>query len=167
MLEHVTSKCIVEFLEENSILTNFQHGFRKGYSSVTQLVTVVHSFAESLDKNNKVIHQRLIMKLREINLSDIFIAWIEDYLMERAEFVSVDGNNLSFLPVTSGVPLGSILGPLLFLLYVNVVLPRTQIRLFADDCVLFRQITCTNDEQNLNSSLSNILCIENGMALNV
>lgn len=187
MLEHVISKRIAEFLEQNSILTNFQHGFRQGYSTVIQLVTVVHSFAEALDKNgqidvifldfskafDKVIPHKLITKLKDINLPDIFIAWIEDYLTERAQFVSVDGNNSSFLPVTSGVPQGSVLGPLLFLLYVNdivnVVLPGTQIRLYADDCVLFRQVTCTNDQHNLNFSLNNILnwCNEHGMALNV
>lgn len=186
MLEHVISKRVVEFLEQNSILTNFQHGFRKGYSTVTQLVSVVHSFAETLDKNgqmdvifldfskafDKVIHHKLITKLRDINLPDIFITWIQHYLTERSQFVSVDGNNSSSLPVTSGVPQGSVLGPLLFLIYVNdivnTVLPGTQIRLFADDCVLFRQITCSNDQQNLNLSLNNILnwCNDNGMALN-
>lgn len=54
MLEHVISKRSAEFLEQNSILTNFQHGFRQGYSTVTQLVTVVHSFAEALDNNGQM-----------------------------------------------------------------------------------------------------------------
>lgn len=130
---------------------------------------IVLDFSEAF---NKIVHQKLITKLRDLNLPYIFIAWIADYITERSQFVSVDRNNSRSLPAASGVPQGSVLGPLLFLFYVNyivnTVLPGTQIRLFADDCVLFRQVTRTNDQQNLSLILSNTLnwCNDKGMALN-
>lgn len=186
MLEHIIAKHINKFLEEHSILSDFQHGFRKGYSTITQLVTIVHTFAKTLDMNgqidaifmdfskafDKVHHEKLIQKLKNINLPDILISWIQDYLTNRVQFVSVDGCSSSCLPVTSGVPQGSVLGPLLFQIYindiVNVVTPGTHIRLFADDCVVFRQITCTNDQNELDQCLRNVLdwCSEFSMVLN-
>lgn len=80
MLEHIIAKHINKFLEEHSILSDFQHGFRKGYSTITQLVTIVHTFAKTLDMNgqidaifmdfskafDKVHHEKLIQKLKTL-----------------------------------------------------------------------------------------------------
>lgn len=109
---------IKEFLAENNVLTEFQHGFRKGYSTVTQLVSVIHSFALSLDNNgqidvifldfrkafDKVPHDKLIFKLRIIGIPDIFINWIIAYLSKRTQYVTIGEHSSATLPVTSGCP---------------------------------------------------------------
>uniref|UniRef100_A0A6G5AA70 Putative endonuclease/reverse transcriptase n=1 Tax=Rhipicephalus microplus TaxID=6941 RepID=A0A6G5AA70_RHIMP len=186
LLEHIIATQIGNFLTQHSILTNFQHGFRKGYSTVTQLVTIIHSFALNLDNNRQtdiifldfskafdsVTHDKLILKLKRIGLPEILVNWIADYLNNHEQFVAINDQRSQSLLVTSGVPQGSVLGPLLFLLYindiVNVITPSVQIRLFADDCVLFRDINSLDDQNELNSNLHNIhlWCNEWGMILN-
>lgn len=186
LIEHIIANHILEFLERHSILTSFQHGFRKGYSTVTQLVTVTHEFAKALDNNvqvdtifldlskafDKVPHDKLIQKLKNINLPESLVAWVSRYLMNREQYVLIDGHASSCLPVTSGVPQGSVLGPLLFLVYINdivtVVTPTTHVRLFADDCILFREISSMQDQIELNTNLDNIYswCRDWGMVVN-
>lgn len=187
LIEHVIAKALNEFLVDKIILTSFQHGFRKGYSTVTQLVTVIHTFASAIDNNNqidlifldfskafdKVTHSKLIFKLRKYDIPEILVSWIAEYLRNREQFVDIGGHHSACLPVTSGVPQVSVLGPLLFLLYVNdivdVVKPNVQIRLYADDCVLFKEVTRDSDQYDLNDSLARIFlwCTHWEMTLNV
>lgn len=150
-------------------------------------MTIIHSFAACLDNNgqidaifldfkkafDKVPHDKLIAKLKNIHIPDIFVSWIAAYLSNRQQLVKINEEESRCLPVTSGVPQGSVLGPLLFLLYINdlvtVVDPTVQIRLFADDCVLFREVTCTNDQNELEKNIENVRewCVEWGMELNL
>lgn len=186
LIEHIIAHKLNEFLEERSVLTNHQHGFRKGFSTTTQLVTIVHTFAACLDANGQidvifldyskafdtVPHDKLIIKLRLVGIPELFISWISAYLLNRNQYVQVGEKQSGCLPVTSGVPQGSVLGPLLFLVYindiVNVISTPVQIRLFADDCVLFRDVTCISDQCDLNTNLGNVSkwCEQWGMLLN-
>lgn len=111
LFEHIITTRITEFLDEHSILSIAQHGFRKGCSTTTQLVTIIDSIAKALDANgqidavfldfskafDRVIHKKLILKLRNINLPDIIIAWITDYLDNRQQYVSVDDHNSGYI----------------------------------------------------------------------
>lgn len=186
LLEHIIANQIKEFLSDNSILTPVQHGFRKGFSTVTQLASVVHSFASILDKPGQidvifldyrkafdlVCHHKLIEKLEIIKLPPYLISWISAYLTKRTQFVSISDCPSDEAPVTSGVPQGSVLGPLLFLIYINdivvVITHPVQLRLFADDCVLFNEIKCHEDQVLLNSTLQRIhnWCQQWNMELN-
>lgn len=154
---------------------------------MTQLLTMSHSFASTLDKNgqtdaifldfskafDRVPHDRLILKLNNIDLPRILVFWVIDYLKNRIQYVEIGDQRSGCLPVASGVPQGSVLGPLLFLLYINdivsVVCSSVQIRLFADDCVLYNEITCPENQHDLNHSLFNVFqwCNRWGMALNL
>ena len=90
-----------------------------------------------------VLHVDLLRKL------DQLVRWIRSYLSERSQFVSIDGINSHTLPVASGVPQGSVMGPLLFILYINDVVntisPGSDLNIFADDMASYRIIRTTMD----------------------
>ena len=88
---------------------------------------------------DRVWHKGLLFKLRSIGLSALIVAWFEDFLLNRQQRVCIKGVSSSWKFVTAGVPRGSILGPTLFLIYINgIVHERTSnIRLFADDTSLY------------------------------
>ena len=131
-----------------------QHGFGRGRSCVTQLLTFLHDLGASLDAGNEidviyldfskafdsVPHGKLLHKLSLFGIQGPLRAWFTDYLNSRSQRVVIDGTFSSWVPVTSGIPQGTwgpILGPFLFLLYANdlpdVLSTTTAIALFADD----------------------------------
>lgn len=172
MLEHIIFTNIVNFLESNSFFTSAQHGFRKTYSCETQLISFTHHLHQILDKSShadcifldfskafdKVCHRLLLYKLHQLNLDGNLLMWIECFLTNRSQFVTANCHNSPFREVHSGVPQGSVLGPLLFLIYINDLssVVSSKIHLFADDCVIFREITTDNDINILQSDLNAI-----------
>lgn len=118
-------------------------------------------------------HGKILLKLQSIGLDPAIVRWIGSYLRGRKQYVEVGAGCSEMLDVTSGVPQGSILGPLLFLIYVNdivsIVAPGMSIRLFADDCALFKEVTCPSDQVALNLSLKSIQdwCDQWKMSLNL
>lgn len=186
LLEHIISNYLTEFLNYHNILTPFQHGFRKGLSTTTQLVSIVHTFSSVIDKSgqvdaifldlskafDRVSHSGLLYKLNQLNVPCTLIKWIASYLEVRKQFVDIGGQVSDLGSVNSGVPQGSVLGPLLFLVYINditsCVHESVGIRLFADDCLLYRAVESTDDQTTLNNSLNAISnwCDKWGMKLN-
>lgn len=185
ILEHVIFSHIINHLERHHFLSNSQHGFRKGLSCETQLSSFTHDLHVNLDSNiqtdvifldfekafDKVPHHRLMHKLSLLNLDPLVFNWIENFLLRRKQFVVLNGAQSNTAPVLSGVPQGTVLGPLLFLIYVNDLPSHitNNIRLFADDCVLYARITCKQDQLNLQADLIRIenWCKNWQMSLNV
>lgn len=100
------------------------------------------------------------------------VSWVEAYLSNRSQFVSVNNAESDYLDVISGVPQGSVLGPTLFLVYIDDVYtcmePGVTIRLFADDCVIYTPVKTVDEQTKLNKSLQNIVtwCKKWGMQIN-
>jgi len=171
-------------LEANSILTHLQHGFRSGHSCETQLLTTLQDFTRNYDLNNQVDiavldfakafdtvpHDHLLGKLQHYGINNNIHTWIRSFLKGRTQDVVVDGVQSKSAVVKSGVPQGTVLGPLLFLLYIND-LPdcvSSQVRLFADDCLLYRTIRTAVDQSALQEDLKRLeqWCVKWGMRLN-
>ncbi|KAI8493409.1 DTW domain-containing protein 2 [Branchiostoma belcheri] len=169
VLEHIVHSHMMKHLDTYGILSPAQHGFRKGLSCESQLLLTAQDLAKSIDQNQQVDaavldfskafdtvpHERLLCKLEHYGISGSLLSWLRAFLTERTQCVVFDGGTSKTVKVTSGVPQGTVLGPLLFLLYIND-LPQSvssHVRLFADDCLIYRIITKPSDAQGLQSDL--------------
>ena len=162
-----------------------QHGFSRNRSTATQLTLVQHRIGEILDKGgqvdmiyldfakafDRVPHSLLLHKVRSFGICGRLLSWLTAYLNNRVQRVVVDGVKSSLLDVTSGVPQGSILGPLLFNLYINdlaeSVSDDTDLDLFADDSKMGREIKTLADSISLQDDLESVYawCRKWGMQL--
>ena len=140
----------METSKQKQYYSSRQHGFRSGLCCETQLVKAVHDWAASMNKChqtdlillyfskafNCVPHQ-----LHYYGISGPTLYWVKSFLSNRTQHVSIHGSHSALANVTSGVPQGSVLGPVLFLLYINDITNQIQsnIRLFADDSIVYRK----------------------------
>ena len=119
-----------------------------------QVDVVLLDFAKAFDK---VPHRRLLHKLHHYGVRSKTLRWIQAFLRERTQQVILEGVFSSKAPVTSGVPQGTVVGPLLFLTYINDlpdVISHSQTRLFADDSLLYKEIHNSSDQTKLQADLT-------------
>ena len=174
LLEHIVHSTTMDFLDSNKILTPFQHGFRQGRSCESQLLTTLNDFTKTLNTSNqtdavlldfskafdKVDHKILLSKIDNMGIQGPLHDWMSSFLKDRLQFVIVDGSISNPCKVLSGVPQGTVLGPLFFLIYINDIQdnlsPGTFLRLFADDSLLYRVINSINDTIILQKDLDQL-----------
>ena len=184
LLEHVLHSHIMNHLISHKILCENQHGFRKKRSTESQLVSFTNDLASNIDVGtqtdvvlldfakafDKVNHSSLLKKLDHYGIRGQTFNWIQQFLFERTQRVILDGVLSDSAPVLSGVPQGSVLGPLLFLIYINdlpqYVSPGTQVRLFADDSAVYRRMRDENDHVVLQKDLDNLQVWEKMWSMN-
>ena len=172
LLEHIICRYMRNHLEEHDILSPLQHGFRRRHSCETQLVITVDDITKEYDKGHQVDmcildfskafdtvpHDKLLHKLDNYGIRGDLYKWIASFLMSRTQNVVVDGETSIPCKVESGVPQGTVLGPLLFLCHINDLPQRvkSQIRLFADDCLIYRPVMSPTDQHILQSDLDSL-----------
>ena len=151
----------------HKILVRFQHGFRALHSSETQLINTVEDlasdqldllvldFSEAFDT---VAHQRLIGILEYYGIRGNTLEWITHGLTKRVQRVVVNGESSEEVPVKSGVPQGTVLGPLMFILYINDISENASstVKLSVDDCLIYRRIQCQQDATLLQGDLDQL-----------
>ncbi|KAA3669890.1 uncharacterized protein DEA37_0002748, partial [Paragonimus westermani] len=173
-MEKIIRRRVVEHLERNDLINSSQHGFRDGKSCVTNLlefydmVTAVRQeregwvdciFLDCKKAFDTVPHKRLVQKLEDqAGITGKALQWIREYLSGRQQRVMVRGEVSEWAPVTSGVPQGSVLGPVLFLVFVNDMTEGidSEVSLFADDVKLMRRIHSIEDQAELQRDLDRL-----------
>ena len=176
VLERHVKEFIKEHVAENAPISKHQWGFMHHRSSTSALISVIHDWIFSLDSGNEVCivyfdirkafdsvpHTPLLQKLLDIGLNPYLLRGVENYLTNRKQFTVVNGYSSTSLPVLSGVPQGSVIGPLLFIIYindvVNQILPDSNINLFVDDIALYRTINSPDDYVRLQDDIRSVSC---------
>ena len=177
-LKEWSEKKLVSYLEMTNLICNKQHGFRSGRSCLSQLLHHFDDVLESLTNNadfdsiyldyakafDKIDHKLLIRKLHRYSLNPKIIRWIDSFLSDRKQAVVVDGH-LSFLaPIISWVPQGTVLGPILFLIFINDIehcITNSIIRCFADDTRVSIPVFSEQDVAKLQNDLYSVNWSEN------
>jgi len=172
VMEGIIKEKLTHFLESNSLLCNEQHGFRKGRSCLTNLLESFEDWTKAVDEGcgldivfldykkafDSVPHGRLILKLNSYGIGDKLKRWIRNFLTGRTMQVGVRGTFSKQRPVLSGVPQGSVIGPLLFLLYINELptIIKNKVRMFADDTKIWSRIWNDKDSTGIQADLDKL-----------
>ena len=185
VFERVLRDKMVAFMEEHNLISNNQHGFRKGRNCLSQLLhhydellhicsnssnadVIYLDFAKAFDK---VDHKILLQKIWRFGFRGKIYNWLKAFLTNRKQRVIVDGVLSSLADVLSGVPQGTVLGPLLFLIFIDDmtnVVKHSSVKLFADDSKLCKEVKCLADQLLLQEDLTSVLkwADTNNMQLN-
>jgi len=154
VFEHSIHRHLVAALEHHHLLSPSQSGFRTKRSTVTLLTEAVDDWPLCLEQRNtihcllldfarafdSVPHEHLLLKLSSLGINGQVLSWLRSFLTSRKQRVVISGVFSGWANVTSGVPQGTVLGPLLFLLYVNdldSIIKNSTIKLFANDVLLY------------------------------
>ena len=172
IMEHIMLSHIAKHIAKNNIIINEQHGSRYKLSTTTQLINTTTDCNNTLNNKSqtdiifldiskafdKISHKYILSKLLYYGIRNHTLSWIGAFLSNRTQTTVANGVHSSYVEVTSGVPLGSVLEPMLFLLFMNDINNAmiSQLKLFADDSVLDRNIRSQNDQVILQDDLDTI-----------
>ena len=169
-METLIRNHIIDHMKKNNLFSEKQYGFISGRSTTLQLLTVQDHWTEALDKGmsidilymdfqkaiDVVPHRKVLGKLKTYGQSDVLVAWISAFHIGRSQKVSINGYESVERPVLSGIPQSSVLGLMLFVLYINH-LPESVIShtfVFAEDTKMYSIISKPSDCELLQKLLS-------------
>ena len=173
LLEKVIKEQFYHHLHQANLLPDEQHGFRTGRSCLTNLLETYEDITKLVDQGlpvdevfldfakafDKVPHQRLLIKLQKLGIGGSLLNWIESFLSNRFQQVEIRGSLSKLVRVLSGVPQGSVLGPLLFIAYI-LDLPENirncYCKIFADDTKIYRVVASSSDVKVLQKDIDSL-----------
>ena len=177
VFESIMRDKLIEHLEKYELIKESQHGFVRNKSCLTNLLTFIEEITEYLDSGypvdviyldfqkafDKVPHQRLVLKLSAHGIGGEVLRWIENWLRGRKQRVVLGGEVSEWCDILSGVPQGSVLGPLLFVLYINDIDDSVSSRIlkFADDTKIFKKVSSFDSTDELRADLTNLVSWSN------
>ena len=174
MLESIIKEEIMTHLSANNLLRDTQHGFLPGRSCATNLILTMDYLTEAIDNStpadmvyldfskafDKVPHDKLMAKLRSKGITGNYATWIENWLKGRKQHVRVNGELSDETDVESGVPQGTILGPILFDIHIDdldlAVKDLAHLKKFADDTKVYRTVRNEDDRKKFQDALNNL-----------
>ena len=185
IFEKIVRNHILTFLEEHNMLNDSQHGFRRGRSCISQLIAHFENIIDQLEKGynvdvvyldfckafDKLVFNTLLSKLKQIGISGKLARWLHSFLTGRQQYVTVNGFRSFLFDVLSGVPQGSVLGPLLFIIFINDIdkeVVSSFLSSFADDTRISKGIKHQTDMRYLQEDLNKVYswAEQNNMVLN-
>ena len=186
ILETLMRKKVIEHIIENKLLKSSQHGFLKGKSCCTNLLEFFEHITKNFDEGkamdiiyldfskafDKVPYKQLLSKIKSFGIEGKLFNWLEDWLNNRMQRVVLNGESSNWQDVLSGIPQGSVIGPLLFLIYINDIDEAAELidllSKFADDTKLCKTVKDNSDRQELQQTLDCLVqwSEKHGMAFN-
>ena len=172
VLESLITNDIIKHMEKYKLFSNKQFGFIHGRSTILQLLHIMDDWTRILDNGgiidacyldfakafDKVPHNRLLAKVKHYGIEGDLLLWIMAFLSHRKQRVVINGECSKWYPVTSGIPQGSVLGPLLFVLYINDFpnCVSSSAYLFADDTKIYKVISESNDNISFQDDINSL-----------
>jgi ribonuclease P/MRP protein subunit RPP40 len=173
MMESILRDAMMDHFNTNKMLSNNQYGFWSKRSTTLQLLRVLDDWTQSMDRRkdidviyldfskafDTVPHVRLMKKLEAYGIQGMLWCWVEDFLRNRRQKVTVNGASSDWLKVHSGIPQGSVLGPLLFVLYINDMpdVLENMAMMFADDSKVYAEVANLEDQQKLQRDVDSLM----------
>jgi hypothetical protein len=174
LMESVLKFHLVNHLLENDLISRSQHGFMANRSTNSNLLGCLNDWCRAVDKRecidvlyidiakafDSVSHPKLLYKLTKYGVGGKFFEWIRAFLGNRRQKVRINSNHSDYVRVSSGVPQGSVLGPVLFLIYINdlaEVVKNCSISIFADDSKIYFEVNRTLDVDRMQADIDRVL----------
>ena len=173
IMESIIRDSIVHHMTQNDLFSDAQHGFVPGRNCITQLLLCMEEWTNLMEQGyafdvvytdfakafDSVPHKRLLVKLKNLGINGKILKWMNSFLTGRKQCVVVEGKKSEWKPVVSGIPQGSVIGPILFVCFINVLPSKVEYnmcKLFADDCKIYGVIDLPRNTSTIQSDLDDL-----------